>query len=195
VRLTARLDELTELARLQLGHLTLHCEPIPITTLIESALGALDGVSRERVVVDDQAAAVVDVNKGQLRRVMVALLEAALARSPEESPVRLIITVNDPASVTLSIQDLADRQPILDEAVGILDQPERLDEFVDVQRRRWVPLALKMTLCRAWVERHGGRLWIAPGDDANASPGNTVCLSLPLAKRSPLTEASWPTSS
>ncbi len=193
-RLTARLDELTELARLQLGHLTPRCEPVSITTLIESALSALDGVSRERVVIDHQPAAVVDIDEGRMWRVLIFLLEAALAHSPETSPVRLTISSNS-ASVILSIHDLADRQPMLDEAVAILDQPDRLDQFAGLALRRWAPFALHMTLCRAWVELHGGRLWIAPGDDANASPGNTVCLSLPLAKRVPLTEDPWHTSS
>lgn len=170
-RLTTRLDELTELARLQLGHLTLRCEPISITALIESALGVLDDASRERVaLVADQPAAVVDVDEGQLRRVLVTLLEAALARSPAGSPVRLITTVNEPASVTLGIQDPADRQPMLDEVVGILDHAERLDQFAGVALRRWAPFALRMTLRRARVERHGERLWIAPGDAAFASP-------------------------
>ena len=189
-RLAARLDELIDLARLQLGRLPRHCQPVPLAAIIEAALDALDAANRERVMLADaQPSAIVKVDEARVRRVLIDLLEAAVARAPVETPIHLTTTVSEPDWLTLSLSDLADRQSSLNEAVAILDQPDRLDQFTAGPLRRQAPLALKLTLGRALIEQQGGQLWIAP----NTGPqGNTICLTCRWRRRPVLRRSRGP---
>ena len=172
--------------------LTLYFEPLRITEVIEQALSVIQRQSPDAVVhFTAQTTARVDVDEVYLRQIFVSLIQAALARSAADAPVRIAVVASEPASVTVSVQDLADHQPLVDEAVAILDAPEQLARYAMVPLRLWAPLVLKLTLIRALVERHGGRLWTVRSDDPNALHGNTIYLSLPLAKRDRVTEGTW----
>jgi two-component system, OmpR family, sensor histidine kinase KdpD len=168
---SARLDrlvgDLLDLSRLQAGAV----EPRRALWAVED----LVGMAREEAPTDDRVAVElpeslppVDVDAGQVRRVLANVLENALRVSPEGSTVRVTGEVDD-REVILRV---VDQGPGLDSA-----ELERV--FEPFQRGAaagaYRGTGLGLAIARGFAEANGGRLWAE-----RPTVGAVIALALPV---------------
>jgi len=170
---SARLDrlvaDLLDLSRLQAGA----AEPRRALWAIEDLIGLArdDGLADDKVVVDLPAdLPAVDVDAGQVRRVLTNVLENALRVSPPGEPVRITGEVHGD-EVVLRI---ADRGPGLDSTeLERVFQPFQRGAASSAYRGTGLGLAI----ARGFAEANGGRLWAERPEG-----GAVIALALPVGE-------------
>jgi two-component system sensor histidine kinase KdpD len=156
----ARLDQLVTnllgVARLEGGSVEIRKRPEPLDEVVEAALGRLHGRLGERPVQSHvpQAIPMVSMDAFLIAQVLVNLLENALRYSSDRSPVEVeAIHCGDCVAI-----EVRDRGP------GIQDEEaERL--FQRFYRGKSTTardggVGLGLTICRAMVNAHGGKIAI-----------------------------------
>jgi two-component system sensor histidine kinase KdpD len=164
-RLTALVDNLLDLSRLQAGAMPVRTQPVPLHDVVERALDDL-GVEARAVVVDlpDQLPDVV-VDPGLLERVVVNLIANAQRYAP--GPVRLS---------AVATRDRVELR-VVDNGPGI-PLPDRDRVFVPFQRlgdSSTTGLGLGLALSRGLVEAMAGTLVL----QETSGGGVTHVISLP----------------
>jgi two-component system sensor histidine kinase KdpD len=153
-----RLDQLVrnllEMARLEAGELKIRKEPQPIEEVIGAALNHLDERLRGRDidVRIPEDLPLVAFDSVLVEQVIINLVENAAKYTPAESPIELSAVASN-VQVTIEI---ADRGP------GV---PERyrervFEKFYRVRDGEGGGVGLGLTICRAIVSAHGGRIWV-----------------------------------
>ena len=138
--------------------------PEELRVLIEEALGlALVGPSHRDVRINLDLAAtptIVDVDRIQIQQVLVNLIRNA-ADVLEGRPDKKI-------DIGFSVEDdvarvhVADNGPGVDETIA----PRLFEAFVTTKEKG---LGVGLSICRAIVESHGGRIWLEPNEPRGAS--------------------------
>lgn len=100
-----------------------------------------------------------------VRQIAVILIEHAIEASPTNSAVELVVQVDDPHWVTLSVSDSGSGVPA--EELGRAFQPE-------------LPSEGELAAVRQLAETAGGRVWI----ESELGRGSTVTVQLPVRKES-----------
>ena len=174
-RLTAIVDQLLNVARLDAGDLEVDLSPTDVrgvvTEVVESleAGGRLNGHRFVLELPDEPLDASVDRDK--LRQILDALLDNAVKYSPGGG------------TVTVAARRRADAVEVrvADEGVGIaLDEQERI--FSKFYRSEAAPVGggpgLGLFIVQGLVRAMGGRIWV----DSNAGSGSTFVFELPVAR-------------
>jgi two-component system, OmpR family, sensor histidine kinase KdpD len=153
-RMTALANNILDMARLEAGAVSLHRDWYPLEEIVGSVLTRLRAAlgSRPLEVHLPTDMPLLKLDAVMIGQVLVNLIENALKYTPAGSPLEIGAEVSD-GEVTVAV---ADRGP------GIpAGQEERLfDKFY-----RAAPegaqsgVGLGLTICRAVVEAHGGRIW------------------------------------
>ena len=168
-RLQRLIANLLDLSRLEAGVAPATRELWPVDELVSRALDSL-GPEAERVAVTlDGDAPLVNVDAGQLERVLVNLLENALRFSSPSDPVELdVSSTGDDVLVRIS-----------DHGPGLA--PESLDRIFEPFEGGGEGTGLGLAIARGFAEVNGARLW------AEATPGTgaTFVLALPSAAARP----------
>jgi signal transduction histidine kinase len=152
------IDDLLDMARLQAGQLELHPEPTDLIPLIERVVTRLQ-LTTERHTLSCSPAVkylVRDVDPRRMEQVLGNLISNAIKYSPEGGPIE----------VTLA-EDVKRQEALLsvrDSSIGIpaQQQAQIFERFVQAENARAYGIegaGLGLYLCRALVERHGGRIW------------------------------------
>ena len=144
-------------------------EPVPPGTLVRDALAAQDTRARSQgVALDADVAASLPqvwIDPVQMHVVMRNLIangiEAAVAGAAR--PRVTVRVVSDDAELRIDV---------IDSGAGLPDGARPLDEGMPSTKADGMGIGL--SLCRAIVEGHGGRLWIETG------PAGHFCFTLPL---------------
>jgi PAS domain S-box-containing protein len=116
----------------------------------------------------------VAADPGQLRQVLVNLVDNAIKYSPDGGPVELAL---EPVGKAM-------RFVVRDQGLGI-PEPERakiFDKFyrLDPDMTRGIGgTGLGLYICRELVRRVDGRIWVEP----NGDPGSTFVVEIPLAEQ------------
>jgi len=168
-RLERLVADLLDLSRLQAGA----AEPRRALWAVEDLIGLArdDGLAGERIVAAlPETLPPVDVDAGQVRRVLANVLENALRVSPPGAPVRVTGEVRDGEVVIR----------IVDEGPG-LDPAELERVFEPFQRGAaagaYRGTGLGLAIARGFAEANGGRLWAErPGR------GAAIALALPVGQ-------------
>jgi signal transduction histidine kinase len=173
--MSAMIDDLFELSRLEAGDISWKMERVPLEDLVLETVDAMrahaeaESVSVRAELTKDLEAA--RANPEQIQRVLFNLIQNAIRHTPADGSV----------TVRASCVEDAVHLEVLDTGRGIpKDERERVfDAFVkgsDQVSRSDGSAGLGLAISRAIVEAHGGRIWIEDGHS-----GTSIRFSLPAA--------------
>lgn len=153
-RLDRRVTNLLDMTRLDAGAVSLQLEWQPLEEVVGSALAQLDQALADRKVRTDLPAILppVRIDSVLFGQVLVNLLENALKYSPPGSPLE-VTGSHDGNEVVVSVADRGPGIPPGDEA-RIFDKFQRSAAGRGVRG-----VGLGLSICRAIVGAHGGRIW------------------------------------
>ncbi len=170
-RLSRLVNNLLNMAKLEAGSLKLQKELQPLEEVVGAALNHLEKHLADRPVAVSLPAdlPMVPLDGALAEQVFINLLENALRYTPVGSPIAIAATR---AADHLEVE-VADRGP------GFM--PEDLDKVFEMYYRGSPGRELKgyglgLSICRAIVEAHGGRIWAENRPDG----GGVVGFTLPL---------------
>jgi signal transduction histidine kinase len=174
--LTALVDDLFLLARIEGGNLELRREPIDLTELVDEAVEALapNAASRQvSIELDADGRTAVVGNSTAIGRVVRNLLDNAIHHAPAGSTVRVSVSPGSGPANGPSVR-------VVDDGPGFSSEfsPHAFEHFTraDPSRNRATGGAgLGLAIARGLVEAHGGRIWI------DGPPGGRVAFELPAA--------------
>jgi signal transduction histidine kinase len=168
--LSALVDDLFELARIDAGALTLELRRVPVAPLVASALRLLRPEAEARGValsaqVDEEVEA--ELAPEKFERVLFNLVRNALRHTPSDGSVAVRVERRD-SDLLLRVEDSGEGLPV--------EAPARMFErFWRADRARTGSGAgLGLAIARGLVEAHGGRIW------AENRPQGGACVSFTL---------------
>ena len=174
-RLTAILDELMSVSRIQSGKTSLTVEQLDFAAIVDDVITACETLSPSRQFQVSVPATLPDLwaDGGKVKQVLLNLMSNAIKYSPAGDPVRLTARVDGERGEL--VIDVADN------GVGIPShEHEKL--FTTFYRVRTSATegirgtGLGLYICKGIVELMGGRIWMVSAPDA----GSTFSFSLPL---------------
>jgi signal transduction histidine kinase len=173
--LSALIDDLFELSRLEAGDISWSLEQVPLGELVGETVEAmrLDAEAKGVAVVAEVPAALrpAQANPEKLQRVLFNLIQNAIRHTPTDGSV---VVRAEPVGDGIEVE-------VADSGDGIAPE-ERSRVFTAFYRggtdaaRTSSGAGLGLAVSRAIVEAHGGRIWLA--ETAN---GTRVRFSLPVA--------------
>ncbi len=175
------IDDLFEMARLDVGPIGLRLEPSPITALISTTLEAMEAqASRQGIELHaqfDPNLPLVVVDPDRVQRVLYNLVQNALRHTPADGTVT-VEAIDLGTDVQVNIGDTG-------EGIASIDLPHVFEPFYrgDPARARDGPAGptgaagLGLAITRRLIEIHGGRIWVAQP----ANGGSVFSFTLPKA--------------
>jgi signal transduction histidine kinase len=174
--LTALIDDLFELSRLEAGDIEWSMQQVHLDELVAETVAAMrpqasaEGVAVEASVPRDLAPA--QANPEKLQRVLFNLIQNAIRHTPVDGSVTVFAEANG-ASVEIEVADSG-------EGLSPEDRARAFEPFyrggAGAARASGEGTGLGLTICRAIVEAHGGEIWFA-----DSRKGARVRLRLPRA--------------
>ncbi|HWH82195.1 MAG TPA: two-component system sensor histidine kinase KdpD, partial [Burkholderiaceae bacterium] len=169
-RLSAMVNNLLDMARLQSGAVQLNRQWQPIEEVVGTALQSMTAALAGHAVHTELAASLplVDIDAVLIERVFANLIENAAKYTPPGCTVTIAARVVAPELLVTVSDDGPGLPPGREEAL--------FEKFARGARESATPgVGLGLAICRAIVEAHGGRIWVEPG-----RPGARFCFTLPL---------------
>jgi signal transduction histidine kinase len=171
--LTAMVDDLFELTRLEAGDIQWSIQRVSLDELVAETVEAMraqaaaKGIAVETRVQSDLAAA--EANPEKLQRVLFNLIQNAIRHTPEDGSVTVAA---ESAGQTIEVE-------VADTGSGVAAvERERVFEpfFRGDGSRGSGGSGLGLSICRAIIEVHGGRIWLD-----SAEGGTRVRFTVPMA--------------
>jgi two-component system sensor histidine kinase KdpD len=162
-RLARLVTNLLDMTRIESGALELRPTVMPLEELVDEALGNLGGlVGRDRVRVDAPAdLPMLRIDHVLVSQVLANLLDNAERVSPMNGTIEISARVERPTGQCIEIA-------VADEGPGI-PPGERPNVFEMFTQSGWGGGAgLGLAIAKAFVEAHGGAIWIDPDVDRGA---------------------------
>jgi signal transduction histidine kinase len=174
--LSALVEDLFELARIDAGALTLELRDAPLGALVQGCLGALEADARAKGIRlearVDPADTPVRMAPDKVQRVLLNLLTNAVRHAAPHGAVSVVVEP-DTDHVVVAVEDDGEGLP--------QDAPERMFERFwrdDESRTRSSGGAgLGLAIAQGLVHAHGGRIWAENRRDGGAR----VAFTLPVA--------------
>ncbi|HZN91533.1 MAG TPA: ATP-binding protein [Myxococcales bacterium] len=156
--------KLLDVAALESGVIPVEAEPLPAGALLEEARDALAPAAAERRIelkLSPGRDAWVRADADRLLQVFSNLVLNAVKHAPEGSTVELAVRRAGP-EVLFSVQD---------QGPGIAreDLPHVFDRFWQARRAKRAGVGLGLSIVKAIVEAHGGRVWTESGEQGGAT--------------------------
>jgi PAS domain S-box-containing protein len=177
-RLSQLTDDLLDMARLQAGVLELHPEPADLVPLVQRVVTQLQ-LTTERhtiILVPSVERLVLSIDPRRMEQVFSNLVSNAIKYSPEGGPIEVTIAEDsERQEALLSVRD---------HGIGIPSQQQAqiFQRSVQADNTRAYGIegtGLGLYLCRALVERHGGRIWC----ESVEGQGSTFFIALPVVSK------------
>ena len=171
--LSALVDDLFELARIDAGVLTLELQHVRVSTFVGSALRLLEPEAvarRVELIADVEADASVAVAPEKIERVLFNLVTNALRHTPSDGSVA-VRARNVGDEVLVQVTDTGEGLPP-DAAERMFERFWRAD-----RARSGSGTGLGLAIARGIVEAHGGRIWA----ENQPRGGARVSFTLPAA--------------
>jgi PAS domain S-box-containing protein len=169
-RLTAIVDALLNVARLDTGDRSVSLEATDVGRAVETALAAADDAGRHRLVVDIDSELAAHADPDKLRQVLDQLVSNAVKYSPAG------------ATVVVSARKLADEVEVsvADEGSGVpAGERERIfSKFYKAGDAQGRGTGLGLFIAQGLVQEMGGRIWV----DSEEGKGSRFAFVLPLAE-------------
>jgi signal transduction histidine kinase len=174
--LSALIDDLFELSRLESGDVRWSLQRVEVEALVHETVDAMrpTAVAGAVTVSADLATArlAARANPEQLQRVLLNLLQNAIRHTPPDGTV--VVRVQDGTEDELEVEVADDGEGIAPE-----ERPHVFDAFFRggaAAARSDGSAGLGLAIARAIVEAHGGRIWLA-----DAESGTRVRFTVPRA--------------
>ncbi|CAN5239825.1 hypothetical protein BH20ACT16_BH20ACT16_15780 [soil metagenome] len=174
--LSALIDDLFELSRLESGDIRWEMERVMLDELVEEAIDAMrPHAEAGAVVVHAELAprlAAAQVNPEQIQRVLFNLIQNAIRHTPADGSVVVRAVAAPEGEIEVEVADSGpgiagdERDRIFEPFFQGGDRAARSDGGAD----------LGLAISRAIIEAHGGRIWLA-----DAEVGTCVRFRLPCA--------------
>ena len=173
-RMSAMVEDLLEMARLQAGNIRLRMSRCSLREIARRAAETVEPLARGRQqrllleVPDEPVEAVADA--GRLERALVNLLSNAHRHGRQGGTIRLSLRRSQAEAVFA----VSDDGPGIPES----EQERIFDRFYRVERGAAVPpgTGLGLPIARSIAELHNGRLWV----ESSPGRGSTFWLSIPI---------------
>jgi histidine kinase len=177
-RLSRLVDDLQELSRVEAGSYRLDLHPVALSTLVETTIKRLsrqfDGkqITLTRRLSPDLPAILADEDR--VTQVLTNLLGNALAYTPAGGEVT-VSAAKVGGAVQVSVQD---------NGIGLPAEslPHLFDRFYRVDKSRSRAAGggsgIGLTIAKAVVEAHGGRIW---AESAGEGQGSTFSFTIPFS--------------
>jgi two-component system sensor histidine kinase KdpD len=176
-RLARLVTNLLDLTRLESGALALQSSPVPFDELVGEALDAVTGlVPPSRVAIEaDADLPLLEIDHVLIAQVLANLLENAVRLSPRETPITITARpARGPSGPEVEIS-------VTDGGPGIPSH-EREQVFEMFSANNGGGRAgLGLTIAKAFVEAHGGVIWIDP----DVTSGARIIFTVPGAEAVP----------
>jgi signal transduction histidine kinase len=181
-RVVAMLNTLMDISEAETGTMTLRREPTDLNDLIRQSVELYEDLAEERQVEIRTSTAselVVDVDRSRMRQVLANLLDNAVKYTPAGGHVAITATRNGPDAV-LTVSDTGVGIPPA-ELPRIWDRLYRGDKS-----RSTRGLGLGLSLVRAIVAAHGGRVDVRSTPGAGSTFELRLPAEVPAANLSPM---------
>lgn len=173
--LSALIDDLLDVSRLEAGALPMERQPISLATLVRRAVQRVGSKSPEHRLLLRLPAKLptVDADPRRIEQVLHNLLDNAVKYSPEGGTVTVSAAVQL-GSMVVSVADQGIGIP-LDEQSRVFERFYRATAAPSVSRRG---VGLGLYICQGIVEAHGGNIWL----ESSPGSGTAVRFSLPVGE-------------
>jgi signal transduction histidine kinase len=173
--LSALIDDLFELSRLEAGDIHWTLQRVPLGELVEEAVEALRPQARAKGVAmsaDVRAREPARGDPEHLQRVLFNLIQNAIRHTPAHGSVTVLAEAGAADRLEVEVGDTGD-------GIGDDERARVFEPFfrggAEAARTR-AGAGLGLAISRAIVEAHGGRIWLA-----ESATGTRVRFSLPRA--------------
>lgn len=149
------INDILDLAKVEAGRLELELQRLDPAAIVSEALAGLRPLAERKGLALSSSLDVPGIlgDRGRLRQILYNLLSNAIKFTPHGGSVHVEGSVDDDASVRITVSDTG---------IGIApeDQAKVFDEFAQIgdAQTRQAGTGLGLTLTRRLVEAHGGRL-------------------------------------
>ncbi|MGE0546721.1 MAG: sensor histidine kinase [Kofleriaceae bacterium] len=194
-QLLGLITSVLEVSSLETGQLTLERTMLSIAELVASEIATFQPQANRRgiaIQVDIEASITVLGDRRKIRQVVTSLLSNAVKFTPDRGNVGVAVRTG-PLEPGNDDGERAVQLVVRDSGIGISrDQVAKIFEpFFQVDSsstRAFGGTGLGLTLAKAYVEAHGGRIWVdtAPGQ------GSTFTASFPVRSNADVGEAAAP---
>jgi two-component system, NtrC family, sensor kinase len=172
--LLSLINDILDLSKIEAGRMELELTDFHLPTALDSALTLVrERAGRRSIALHlsvDERLGHIQADERKVRQVVLNLLSNAIKFTPEGGRIEVAAVPKD-ESVEVSVSDTG---------VGIApeDQEAVFEEFrqVGTADKKVEGTGLGLTLCRKFVELHGGRIWVK----SEVGVGSTFTFSLPL---------------
>lgn len=177
--LSHMINDLFEMAKLDVGHIDLEIHPMPLADLISDTMGSMmakaqkNNITLEGSVEDDID--LVYVAPDKIQRVLKNLIDNAIKYTPAGEKVRILASRCDDVSVRIDVHNTG---------VHISDDilPDLFDSFYRGEKSRANTddergTGLGLAIARGFVQAHGGKIW------AESNPDTGTCFSFTIPDR------------
>jgi len=172
--LLSLINDILDLSKIEAGRMELELTDFDLPTALDSALTLVReragrrGIRLESAI--DERLGEVRADERKIRQVVLNLLSNAIKFTPEGGRIEVrAVPVDESVEVSVS-----------DTGVGIApeDQERVFEEFrqVGTADKKAEGTGLGLTLCRKFIQLHGGRIWVK----SQLGQGSTFTFSLPL---------------
>jgi signal transduction histidine kinase len=171
--LNTLVEGLLESERAETGSIQLQYKETSIGAVVGKAIGALPAhEGKDRPTVETELTNdAIKVDEGRIVQVLINLISNALKYSPSGSKVL----------VKAGIEGLGAKFQVVDSGPGIPVEArsfifDRYRQLEQPAKERRSGFGLGLAICKALVEKHGGKIWI----EDNESGGSIFCFSVPV---------------
>jgi signal transduction histidine kinase len=174
--LLSLINDILDLSKIEAGRMELELSDFHLPTALDNALtlvrerAARRGIALQMNV--DNRLGQIQADERKVRQVVLNLLSNAIKFTPEGGRIEVRAETRD-ESVEVSVSDTG---------VGIApeDQEAVFEEFrqVGTADKKVEGTGLGLTLCRKFVELHGGRIWVK----SQVGTGSTFTFTIPVRR-------------
>jgi signal transduction histidine kinase len=174
--LLSLINDILDLSKIEAGRMELELTEFDLPTAIENALMLVRERAGRRSLtlqtnIDDRLGQI-QADERKVRQVVLNLLSNAIKFTPEGGRIDVAVVPRD-GFVELSVSDTG---------IGIApeDQEKVFEEFrqVGTAAKKIEGTGLGLTLCRKFVELHGGRIWVK----SQVGEGSTFAFTIPVRR-------------
>ncbi len=174
-RLTALVNDLLDLSRLQSGHFEFHPEPADLTATVRSVVdvsGSLSSTHQLLLTAPPTLPGVFD--RLRIEQVLTNLISNAVKYAPADTEVYITVTECAPGLAQVRVADQGPGLPALEQEQLF----ERFYRGSAVRRNPRTGVGLGLYISRQIVEWHGGEI----GVDSTPGAGSVFHFTLPLSR-------------
>jgi signal transduction histidine kinase len=172
--LLSLINDILDLSKIEAGRMELELSDFHLPTALDSALTLVrERAGRRSIALQmnvDSRVGQIQADERKVRQVVLNLLSNAIKFTPEGGRIEVSATPKD-GLVEVSVSDTG-------VGIALEDQEAVFEEFrqVGTADKKVEGTGLGLTLCRKFVELHGGRIWVK----SEPGVGSTFTFSLPL---------------